>query len=156
MQIDEFSEQITQAFQRAIDLERTSDQLPLAAVLAQSFEELHSALEELHAAQEELRQQQSELLASQAGLEAERRRYQELFDFAPDGYLVTDLHGVIREANFAAASLLGVQRGFLNGMPLVRYLADAEARRQFFAYLSLVRQSSDVQEWDGRLQPARG
>ena len=30
-------------------------------------------------------------------------RYQDLFEFAPDGYLVTDLHGIILEANHAVA-----------------------------------------------------
>jgi PAS domain S-box-containing protein len=64
------------------------------------------AIEELNVAHEELRQQNEELVAATAALEAERRRYHELYDFAPDCYLVTDPHGVIHEANLAAAGLL--------------------------------------------------
>jgi PAS domain-containing protein len=71
-----------------------------------NWEELQASLEELQIAEEELQQQQEELAASRYLVEAERQRYQELFNFAPDGYLVTDAHGVIQEANRAAAVLL--------------------------------------------------
>jgi len=35
-------------------------------------------------------------------LEHERERYRDLFELAPDPYIVTDRRGVIREANRAA------------------------------------------------------
>ena len=78
-----------------------------------ALETLATALEELHVAQEELLQQNDELLVAQQAIEAERQRYQELFEFAPDAYLVTDAEGTIQEANHAAATLLGVRRDFL-------------------------------------------
>jgi PAS domain S-box-containing protein len=59
-------------------------------------------------------------------LDAERRRYQELFDFVPDGSLVTDFSGIVQEANRAAATLLGVESRLLVGKPLWLYVADAE------------------------------
>ena len=43
-----------------------------------------TAVEELGVAEEELRQQNEELLAASGALEAERQRYHELFNFAPD------------------------------------------------------------------------
>ncbi|CAA9401470.1 hypothetical protein AVDCRST_MAG94-5938, partial [uncultured Leptolyngbya sp.] len=52
-------------------------------------------------------------------MEAERQRYQELFEFAPDGYLVTDAQGKIQEANLAAARLLNIEQRFLVGKPLL-------------------------------------
>ena len=58
------------------------------------------------------------MIQAQSGLEEERQRYQELFEFAPDGYLVTDALGVIREANRAASELLGIRAEFLRGKPL--------------------------------------
>jgi len=51
-------------------------------------------------------------------LEAERQRYHELFDLSPDGHLITDLDGVILEANPAAGVLLGVSAALLLGKPL--------------------------------------
>jgi len=40
---------------------------------------------------------------ARAQVEAERQLYLDLFESAPDGYLVTDEVGTIREANRAAA-----------------------------------------------------
>ncbi|HEY7308738.1 MAG TPA: ATP-binding protein [Gemmataceae bacterium] len=63
-----------------------------------------------------------------------RMRYQELFDFAADGYLVTDLRGMIRETNYAAALLLNARKEFLIGKPLGLYLAE-KSRAVFYAML---------------------
>src|SRR5688572_4009784 len=55
--------------------------------------ELSAAMEALRGAEEELRQQNEALAVSRELVEVERRRYQELFDFAPDAYLITDGDG---------------------------------------------------------------
>jgi PAS domain S-box-containing protein len=86
-----------------------------------TVEELRSALEELQAAHKEL-------------VEAERQRYQQLFHSAPLPYLVTDRHGVIREANQLAAAVLGVPPLRLPGKPLVVFV-DQTARRDFRQFL---------------------
>lgn len=82
-------------------------------LLPQALEELQSSVEELRVADEEMRVQNEELSRGRLRLEAERQRYQDLFDFAPDGYLVTDLDGVILEANRAASRLLNISPRFL-------------------------------------------
>src|ERR1700709_62704 len=71
--------------------------------MAQALHDLQIALEEVEVADEEMALQNEELLTVQEALEAERQRYRDLFEFAPDGYLVTDLAGTVREANRAAA-----------------------------------------------------
>src|SRR4051794_37991270 len=71
-------------------------------LVPEALEELATSLEELQVAEEVLRQQNEELEQTHAAVEAERLRYEELFQFAPDGYLVTDPEGIIREANQAA------------------------------------------------------
>jgi PAS domain S-box-containing protein len=86
--------------------------------------ELLEALEELRAADEALRQQNEELAASRDAIDRERQKYYELFDFAPDAYLVTDVKGIVREANSAASQLLGAPREFLIGKPLSMYFDD--------------------------------
>lgn len=80
----------------------TKDSKQSSASIEDCLEELFSALEELSIAEEELRQQNEMLIAAQSEIEAERQRYQELFEFAPDAYLITDLYGIIREANRVA------------------------------------------------------
>ena len=73
----------------------TDEPAQAAEVLVEALEDLRTALEELHIADEELRQQNEELATARLAVEAERQRYQELFDFAPDGYLLTDAAGII-------------------------------------------------------------
>ena len=95
---------------------------PGPAVAAQSLEELSSAIEELEVAAEELHAQTEALTAAQHELEVVAVRYRELFDLAPDGYLVTDINGVILEANHAATDMLGIRN------PSLRY-TDRGVRR---------------------------
>src|SRR5258708_15488225 len=91
--------------------------------------ELAEALEELRVAAEEL-QRQNALLDQAAGeVVHQMQRYRELFDFAPDGYLVLDANGVIQEANLAAAELLRVDAGELIGKPLVVLTARTDRPR---------------------------
>src|SRR5947209_14241894 len=87
-------------------------------LLDQLTEELATAIHELQASSEELREQHERLLHSEIRLSEERRRYQELFEFGPDGYLVTTATGVIREANRMAAKMLGITAVNLFSKPL--------------------------------------
>lgn len=93
------------------------------------LQELESAMEEFHVAGEELREQNDELVAAQEQVESERRRYHELFDDAPDGYVVTDVQGAIREVNQAAAAMLGAPSETLQGKPLIVYIS-RDSRRE--------------------------
>jgi len=121
-----------------------------------SWEALQDALEELEVAQDELQQQQDELAAAHYLLEAERHRYQESFNYAPDGYLVTDAQGVIQEANRAAAALLHRCQDALVGKSLVLYVAAAD-RRALRGFLSrLPQQPLLEQAWEVSLQPQPG
>src|SRR5438874_6591297 len=98
---DTFAKQLRAAAARAERLKKSATGSPdhQHAVLLQTFEELSTAFEELSAAESELRSQADALAETRAEVDAERQRYRDLFEFAPDGYLVTDLAGVIREAN---------------------------------------------------------
>lgn len=104
--------------------------------------ELQESLEELWVAEEELRAQAEELAASSDAIDAERERYAELFDFAPDAYLVTDGHGKIFEANRAASRMLGVPSRFLNGKLLVSFVAE-EQRRELRNFMKVLREDGE-------------
>ncbi|HLL48835.1 MAG TPA: PAS domain S-box protein [Longimicrobiaceae bacterium] len=120
-----------------------------------AIHELQTALEELQVSEEELRQQNETLAESREQLEAQRERYRDLFHFAPDAYLVTDADGVVREANRAAASLLGVGESALAGKPLAVFV-DARSRRDFRLRLARVAGEERVEDWELRLHPRRG
>jgi PAS domain S-box-containing protein len=140
------SEQIGFARQRATMLAKRAEQIESPPdLLFVAIEELRTTLEELQVAQEELRQQNDELLATRANLEAERRRYEDLFQFAPDPYLVTDGGGIIQEANRTAAQLLNGQPQHLIGKPLFLLLGQ-DMSEQFYAILRRLKEQDRVEE----------
>jgi PAS domain S-box-containing protein len=94
-----------------------------------SKKRLQAELAELETAKSELARQNVELVANRATLEFERGRYEELFNFAPDGYVVTNLKGDIQDANVAACRLLNRAEQSLIGLPFAQFFAQ-EDRRQ--------------------------
>jgi PAS domain S-box-containing protein len=120
-------------------------------LLPEALQELSSTVEELCVAAEELRQQNDELAATRLSLEEERQHFQDLFEFAPDGYVVTDLYGVIREANNSAAKLLGVRRDFLVGKPMTVCLAQGE-HVGFRRLLARLQRRESVLNWEAKIQ----
>jgi PAS domain S-box-containing protein len=119
----------------------------LQAVPGESAAELHAALEEIQTLWEEL-QTQSDVLAG------ERQRYADFFEFAPDGYLITEPHGEVREANRAARELLGVKHEGLDGTSLVAFIPESD-RPAFRGRLVAVRgrPEGEMEEWQGTLTP---
>ena len=136
MSQDPFGLQLESAHKRLAALSQQGQDLPREhrEVIDDVLHQLATALEELQVTGEELRQQNEELLALQGQLERERRRYQELFEFAPGGYLVTDPDGVILHANQAAGHLLNLHPDYLTGKLLISYVAPPQ-RETFYAQL---------------------
>jgi PAS domain S-box-containing protein len=124
-------------------------------LLPKAFEELELALEELQTVEAELHQQQLQLLDTREHLEAERQTYQDLFQFAPVGYLLTSPEGIIRRANQAAATLFESIEKFMIGRSLSLYVPEGE-RRAFRRVVAQLRTMDGVQEWDTRMQPWDG
>jgi PAS domain S-box-containing protein len=106
---------------------------------------LSEVLEELRATEEALREQN-------IYLEQERQKYQDLFDFAPDGYLVTNPAGIVQSANQTISKLLGVEPLDLIDKPLIVFVA-----KENYALISqqLDRQSAldPKQTWEITFQP---
>jgi PAS domain S-box-containing protein len=127
------------------------------ALAAEALVQLSIALEELGLAEEELHQQNAELAATREALEAERQRYQELFEFAPDGYLVTDHEGIIVEANQAASKLLRVPQDSLVGKPLIAFVAEEDHKTFSTGLAQLPSEGVDkVLGWELRIKPRKG
>ncbi len=98
------------------------------------------------------RRRDDELAATCERLEGERQRYQELFDAAPDGYLVTDANGVIREGNRAASQLLHLGRERLVGRSLSAFVA-REERAAFSALLANLQRGENPPVCELRMRP---
>ena len=118
------------------------------------FEALETTMEELRVAVEELRLTNESLRDSRAEVEAERKRYRDLFDLAPDAYLVTDLLGVIREANHAATAQFNIETRLLVGKPLFVFLPQ-ESRPAFRVEIARLRRETRTAEYDVRLKPRK-
>jgi PAS domain S-box-containing protein len=143
-------------FQHQVETMRTALSDPTQqAALQEAVEALQTALAELSVADEE-RQQHLVTMAQEPQATATlAHRYQVLFDLAPDGYLVTDGHGVIQELNRAAAALLALRPAYAVGKPLTDFVVPEE-RREFRTQLAARRAAPRRQDWTVRLQPREG
>jgi PAS domain S-box-containing protein len=119
-----------------------------------NLDNLRAALEELRVADEELRQQNEELAAAHLQVEAERRRYHELFELAPDAYVVTNLSGIVSEANRSASRLFGIDPQFMVGKALAAYV-EPEDRPRFRTLLHL-RSGGETRTTPFKLRTRRG
>ncbi|TYQ29054.1 PAS domain S-box protein [Pseudanabaena sp. UWO311] len=105
---------------------------------------------------EELRVTTEEQVLQNRLLEYEQYRYQNLFDFAPDGYLVTDLSSRISEVNQVILELLAISREFILGKPLVMFVA-SENRDFFYSQLNSQSPSSNAKTtWEITLRNYHG
>jgi PAS domain S-box-containing protein len=93
---------------------------------------------ELQVHQIELEMQNEELRGAQAALEVARDRYQDLYDFAPLGYLSVGVNGLIEEVNLTGAAMLGEKRGKLLGRRLAAFVAPEDGDRWALAFRSIV------------------
>lgn len=158
MRSQEYTHKIDQLQQRLQNLKalaRKSAPAEDGVMTDALIHELSTALEELHVTEEELRQQHEALLATQETVVAERQRYQELFEFAPDAYLVTDATGKIQAANRAAVSLLDVERTQMIGIVLTVFVAK-NSLKAYHRKLTQIEEAGRVQGWELQLQPRNG
>lgn len=144
-----FNQRIQSVYQQTQSLHKNADRMLQhhPQLVLDCLQELWSALEELHVAEETLREQNEALVAAKEQANRERQRYQNLFEFAPDGYLVTDIHGMVIEANRAAAILFDQQQQQLPGK-LLAHQVQANQRRAFRALLNQLPRVNRIQEWE--------
>ena len=122
---------------------RQRPRLPEWAVL----DHLQERLEAVQAEQDELVRQNAQLAAARESVERERERYRQLFELAPDAYLVTDGAGTVLEANVAATVLLAGRIDGLVGTPLESFVPDAD-RPSFRRRLLASADTRGAQEWE--------
>jgi formate hydrogenlyase transcriptional activator len=117
-------------------------------------EALSDAISRLRAMQADLIAQKEALTAAQLEAQEHSQRYVDLFQSAPDGYVVTDLEGNIREANCASSRLLKVAPGKLVGQSLASFVVG----RDNLAFWQQLLATTEVSQgpWQATLQSEDG
>lgn len=100
-------------------------------------EDFADVLHELQVNRIELEMQNQELRKTWLELEGSRKKYQDLYDFAPVGYLSMDEKGVILNTNLTSAMILNVDRSNLINKAFILFL-DNDSRRKFHKHLKNV------------------
>ncbi len=77
---------------------------------------------EMGSFQIELEMQNEELRNAQRELETSRRRYADLYDFAPIAYFTLSDTGQIAQVNLTGADLIGMQKSLLVGKKIYRFI----------------------------------
>ena len=133
---------------------KTGDQSTAMAAL---IEELHVAVAELLTNEEEFRLKQEQWAEIQQRLQHERQRYEDLFNHAPDPYLVTNTTGVMQHANVAASVLLRQSKASIIGKPLLVFVDDTHKRRYLDRLAQLKNPGwQEVRNWELMMRPTGG
>jgi PAS domain S-box-containing protein len=120
-------------------------EIPAARLeLERALEDLTNVVETFQAERDDARAE-----AMRAGLDLSAAR--QILDDGPDGYIVTDSAGLIREANRSAAQLLGVSARFLAGKPLSLFIDEADLR--IFRWRVNNVHTRQPGEWAMRIRP---
>ena len=119
--------------------------------------QISALVDDLCATSEELTQQAEELSAARDELSTQQKRYQDLFELAPDGYLVTRQDSVITESNHAMTRLLKYTCKQLRGKPLVAFIPQP-LQSLFEQHLSglLNEMETASYSWEMQLVPRTG
>ncbi|MBF0406405.1 MAG: PAS domain S-box protein [Candidatus Riflebacteria bacterium] len=99
---------------------------PMDCIESLKPDEVRQLLYNLRVHQIELELQNDELLKTQEDLESTKKRYFNLYDLAPVGYVTLNERGIILEANLAAANMLGVVRSVLIKQSVLKFIIHAD------------------------------
>jgi PAS domain S-box-containing protein len=121
--------------------------------IEEAITELGATLEELRVADEELRAQNEELARARAEAEAIARRYEDLFELVPAGYVITNSAGDISQINRGAADMLGRTPDHCIGKPLSVYVHQVH-QKEFRDRMSECVAKAVHEEWESWLLPA--
>lgn len=123
-------------------------------LLTTAIKELSRALEEINVISEELCEQHEQLEVAQDTLNRERQEYFDLFELAPDGYLLTNEKAIIQYVNAAAATLFNRPQPQLFGKPLAALIAQSDLRK-FYTLLNRLQAGEVIKNIGFYLQPAQ-
>jgi PAS domain S-box-containing protein len=142
--------QLAAALRKLATLQRRVELQPDTLVQG-AIAELLGALEELREAEELLLAQREQVGAGLAALQAEREKYTQLFDAAPDPYLITDARLTILGANRAASELFNISQRFLTGKGLTIFIS--KDRGLFLSQAARLAVVGESTRWSFTIRP---
>lgn len=119
-----------------------------------SDRDLPEIIHELQVHQIELEMQNDELRKAQEEIQKAQKKYFDLFNFAPVGYLTLDERGIVKDINLTGAAMLGRERRFVTERPFIAHL-DA-TQREFMAHLAAVFNAQQPQTCELTLKSKTG
>jgi PAS domain S-box-containing protein len=122
---------------------------------ARNTKTLEMLIQDLEMHQIELQTQNEELRRSQIETEEARRKYADLYDFAPIGYFTLNSQGMILEANLTGAALLGMNRRGLLQRALRRFVKQ-EDQSKFLNFCRKIQEESKVHTCEVKLWRGNG
>ncbi|MFN6482905.1 MAG: PAS domain-containing protein [Nostoc sp. DedQUE02] len=156
MNLNMFTQQLQSVQGRLANL-RQDTNTPVQAkadMLVATLKELDTASKTLEIVTEKLFEQTQKLGNVQARLREEYKRYQDLLEFIPNAYLVSDTQGKIQSANCATATLFNVQQRFLVNKPLACFIPVEERHAFRYQLNQMYKCECDyMQEYILRIQP---
>jgi PAS domain S-box-containing protein len=144
--ISSLSRRAKSACERLSELYRIANSSPSPSpdLLPSALKELGIVAEALQIAIQELDRQYERVVILQSQLQQEQQRYETLFDFIPDGCLLTDASSIIQGLNKAGTNLLNAQPQTIVGKPLMS-LVVSEDVPLFHAKLAQMTQQERVE-----------
>ncbi len=144
--ISSLSRRAKSACERLSELYRIANASPSPApeLLPSALKELGIVSEALQIAIDELDRQRHQVAQLQTDLQAERQRYQSLFEFIPDACVITNPTAAIEGLNSAGASLLNAQPQAIMNKPLASLIV-SEDLPLFQAKLAQIAQQERVE-----------
>lgn len=150
---DDLTQHLNIVHQQADRLDHVASEL--SDTQRQQFEarllELRQVLGELRTTEERLIQEHQALSSAYASVQDLCKQYQEIFDLAPDAYLITDCNGQIEAANPTALSVFRCRREDLVGRSIASLVAPHH-QNLFQTKLKQVNPTRREREWEVCLQ----
>jgi PAS domain S-box-containing protein len=134
---------------------RADDPAEIRRLITRAIKLLESSEKKHKGTREHISGRDRQLSVVHSELEKERQRYQELFEYAPDAYLVTDAMGTIQEANHTASALLNVPIESLIGKPLILYVTEKK-KKDFNDLILQLSKANSLTNLQMQLQPKIG
>ena len=113
--------------------------------------ELQKLIEELQIHQIELQVQNEELRSSRFDIETAQKKYFNLFDLAPIGYLILNDKAIILELNLKASELFGRRKEYIVNHPLVSLL-DASSMSKFYEYFQYIQNKQNCEPYELKIR----